>query len=60
MKKIYYKPTLKSVTLWASEQLMTGSQPSKNIYEETADGNEALSNKEGVHNIWGNENNSIW
>lgn len=61
MKRTYNKPTLKSVNLWSAEQLMTGSK-AINIIEEgnTATGEDALSNEEGAHDIWGNEGNGIW
>lgn len=62
MKRTYNKPTLKSVNLWSAEQLMTGSDEKLVIGEEgnTVTGKDALSNQEGAHDIWGNDNNGIW
>lgn len=62
MKRTYNKPTLKSVNLWSAEQLMTGSDGKLVIGEEgnTVISKDALSNQEGAHDIWGNENNGIW
>lgn len=62
MKRTYNKPTLKSVNLWAAEQLMTGSKEfgingGEGNYVE---GKDALSNEEGKHDIWGNSSNGIW
>lgn len=62
MKRTYNKPTLKSVNLWSAEQLMTGSDEKLVIGEKgnTVTGEDALSNQEGAHDIWGNGNNGIW
>lgn len=64
MKRTYNKPTLKSVNLWAAEQLMTGSNgKTYNLYSGVgnyATDNEALSNQESGHDIWGNDGSSMW
>lgn len=60
MKRAYNKPTLKSVNLWSAEQLMANSLVIKGGEGNTATGEEALSNQEGAHDIWGNDNNGIW
>lgn len=61
MKKTYNKPVLKSVRLWAAEQLMVISGGnSLGLNEESHGGTEAYSNQEGAHDIWGNEGNGIW
>lgn len=57
MKRAYNKPTLKSVNLWAAEQLMANSL---GIKTETETGDQSLSNEEGKHDIWGNSSNGIW
>lgn len=60
MKRTYNKPTLKSVNLWSAEQLMANSFVIKGGEGNYAGGEEALSNEEGAHDIWGNEGNGIW
>lgn len=62
MKRIYKKPTMKSVDLITAEVLMNGSdKPSLGIDDNTTiNGSEFLSNQEGKNDIWGNENNGIW
>lgn len=58
MKRTYQKPNLKSVKLISESALL---QASLNM-GGTIDGgvNQALSNEEGKHDIWGNSSNGIW
>lgn len=62
MKKTYNKPKMKTVRLLAAESLMTVSGDSVNIKATTytATGDEALSNQESEHDIWGNDDSSMW
>ena len=59
MKKTYQKPNLKSVKLISESALLNGSVV---MGEEAISGgaNQALSNQEGAHDIWGNDGSSIW
>ena len=59
MKKTYQKPNLKSVKLISESALLNGSVV---MGEEAISGgaDQALSNQEGAHDIWGNEGNGIW
>lgn len=59
MKKTYQKPNLKSVKLISESALLNGSQ--LNMGETIGGGaDQALSNEEGKHDIWGNDGSSIW
>lgn len=64
MKKVYNKPTIKSVRLICAETLLTKSgnnENSLNIDNDiTATPSMALSNEESMNDIWGNSKNSIW
>lgn len=62
MKRIYKKPTMKSVDLITAEVLMNGSGEQRlEINDQTTiSGSDFLGNEEGAHDIWGNENNGIW
>lgn len=59
MKKTYQKPNLKSVKLISESALLNGSVV---MGEEAISGgaDQALSNQEGAHDIWGNDGSSIW
>lgn len=59
MKKTYQKPNLKSVKLISESALLNGSVV---MGEEAISGgaDQALSNEEGKHDIWGNDGSSIW
>lgn len=60
MKKTYQKPNLKSVKLISESALLNSS--SVVMGEEAISGgaDQALSNQEGAHDIWGNDGNGIW
>jgi len=60
MKKTYQKPNLKSVKLISESALLNSS--SVVMGEEAISGgaDQALSNQEGAHDIWGNDGSSIW
>lgn len=58
MKKTYQKPNLKSIKLISESALLNGSLNYGGKIEGGAD--QALSNEEGKHDIWGNEGNGIW
>lgn len=57
MKKIYQKPEIQTVKL--NMELPMAASLYLNISEETAGGSNALSNREGNLNIWG-ENQGLW
>lgn len=58
MKKIYQKPNLKSIQLLESALLAA----SINMTGERLEGgtDQALSNKESEHDIWGDNGSSMW
>lgn len=58
MKRTYQKPNLKSVKLICESALLNGSQLNMGSIDGGAD--QALSNEEGKHDIWGNSSNGIW
>lgn len=59
MKKTYQKPNLKSVKLISESALLNSSQ--LNMGGTISGGaDQALSNEEGKHDIWGNDGSSIW
>lgn len=63
MKKIYSKPILKSTELLLSEQLLANSGTNKSsvsISNTTAELSTALGNEESEHDIWGNDDSSMW
>lgn len=59
MKKIYIKPAIKNTILLCNDSLLTASAP-KGMYDDTASGSESFSNKEGVYDIWNNDDSNIW
>lgn len=59
MKRTYQKPNLKSIKLISESALLQASNLNMG---GTIDGgaDQALSNEEGKHDIWGNSSNGIW
>lgn len=62
MKKRYQKPNLKSVKLISESALLTGSIQMGGEESRLQGGveNQALSNQESGHDIWGNDGSSMW
>lgn len=63
MKKRYQKPNLKSVKLIGESALLAASIINITGEDQRLDGgveNQALSNQESGHDIWGNDGSSIW
>lgn len=59
MKKIYQRPSLRSIKLLHESALLNNSMEMGGD-DQIIDVGGALSNEEGKHDIWGNEGNGIW
>lgn len=60
MKKTYQKPNLKSVKLLCESSLLTASSVSYGGQINGSVDDNALSNKESEHDIWGDDGSSMW